>query len=55
MNHKNQTKNLAETLHHFSLILQQAVACIKERDITLKNVCLKFEISDYLKRYKKEA
>ncbi|QOD38166.1 NB-ARC domain-containing protein [Candidatus Wolbachia massiliensis] len=53
--HENEIKNLAETLQHFPLALQQAVAYIKERDIALKNVGLKFEISDYLKRYKEEA
>ncbi|WP_264718692.1 tetratricopeptide repeat protein [Wolbachia endosymbiont (group A) of Lasioglossum morio] len=52
---ENEIKNLAETLQHFPLALQQAVAYIKERDIALKNVGLKFEISDYLKRYKEEA
>ncbi len=52
---ENEIRNLAETLQHFPLALQQAVAHIKERDIALKNVGLKFEISDYLKRYKKEA
>ncbi len=52
---ENEIKNLAETLQHFPLALQQAVVYIKERDIALKNVGLKFEISDYLKRYKKEA
>ncbi|UPA54715.1 NB-ARC domain-containing protein [Wolbachia pipientis] len=52
---ENEIKNLAETLQHFPLALQQAVAYIKERDIALKNVGLRFEISDYLKRYKEEA
>ncbi|WP_341811230.1 tetratricopeptide repeat protein [Wolbachia endosymbiont (group A) of Oxytorus armatus] len=52
---ENEIKNLAETLQHFPLALQQAVVYIKERDIALKNVGVKFEISDYLKRYKKEA
>ncbi len=52
---EHEIKNLAETLQHFPLALQQAVAYIKERDIALKNVGLKFEISDYLKRYKEEA
>ncbi|WP_353271775.1 tetratricopeptide repeat protein [Wolbachia endosymbiont (group A) of Nomada goodeniana] len=52
---ENEIKNLAETLQHFPLALQQAVAYIKERDVALKNVGLKFEISDYLKRYKEEA
>jgi hypothetical protein len=52
---ENEIENLAETLQHFPLALQQAVVYIKERDIALKNVGLKFEISDYLKRYKEEA
>ncbi|MGL9718787.1 MAG: tetratricopeptide repeat protein [Wolbachia sp.] len=52
---ENEIKNLAKTLQHFPLALQQAVAYIKERDIALKNVGLKFEISDYLKRYKEET
>ncbi|MDR1139549.1 MAG: tetratricopeptide repeat protein [Rickettsiales bacterium] len=52
---ENEIKNLAETLQHFPLALQQAVAYIKERDTALKNVGLRFEISDYLKRYKEEA
>ncbi|BEP32616.1 MAG: hypothetical protein WBIAU2_08430 [Wolbachia endosymbiont of Drosophila biauraria] len=52
---ENEIKNLAETLQHFPLALQQAVTYIKERDIALKNVGLKFEISDYLKRCKEEA
>lgn len=52
---ENEIKSLAETLQHFPLALQQAVAYIKERDIALKNVGLRFEISDYLKRYKEEA
>ncbi|MFP3035510.1 MAG: hypothetical protein ACEY3A_00410 [Wolbachia sp.] len=52
---ENEIKSLAETLQHFPLALRQAVAYIKERDIALKNVGLRFEISDYLKRYKEEA
>ncbi|XCA33130.1 MAG: FxSxx-COOH system tetratricopeptide repeat protein [Wolbachia endosymbiont of Polyergus mexicanus] len=52
---ESEIKSLAEALQHFPLALQQAVAYIKERDIALKNVGLKFEISDYLKRYKEEA
>ena len=52
---ENEIKNLAKTLQHFPLALQQAVAYIKEREIALKNVGLKFEISDYLKRYKEET
>ncbi|WP_353269700.1 NB-ARC domain-containing protein [Wolbachia endosymbiont (group A) of Myopa testacea] len=52
---EHEIKNLAETLQHFPLALQQAVAYIKERDIALKNVGSTFEIVDYLKRYKEET
>jgi hypothetical protein len=51
---ENEIKSLAETLQHFPLALQQAVAYIKERDIALKNVGLRFEISDYLEGIKRK-
>ncbi|MBD0391647.1 tetratricopeptide repeat protein [Wolbachia endosymbiont of Pentalonia nigronervosa] len=46
---------LAETLQHFPLTLQQAVAYIAVKDEVLRNVGSEFKISDYLKRYEEKT
>ena len=50
-----EIKKLAQKLQRFSLALQQAVAYIKERDRELKNIRKKYNISDYLKKYKEKT
>ncbi|MBD0392044.1 tetratricopeptide repeat protein, partial [Wolbachia endosymbiont of Pentalonia nigronervosa] len=46
---------LAETLQHFPLALQQAVAYIAVKDEVLRNVGSEFKISDYLKSYEEKT